>query len=83
MANCFRSGFCRNPKRPPLIVEKRTDLLTGWNDCFWPKAVAISHDGRGLCAEAESTKAIKRQLAESLYVAYNDSASHRSNELKS
>ncbi|MCF5043409.1 hypothetical protein GIW79_23440 [Pseudomonas sp. PA-7-1E] len=38
---------------------------------------------RGLCAAAESTEAIKHQIAESLYVAYNDSASHRSNELKS
>ncbi|MCK3827321.1 hypothetical protein E3O56_18045 [Pseudomonas sp. W2Aug9] len=41
-----------------------------------------SRHRRGLCAEAESTKAIKRQITESLYVAYNDATSHRPNELK-
>ncbi|AZE56385.1 hypothetical protein C4K03_4246 [Pseudomonas synxantha] len=40
-----------------------------------------SRHRKGLCAEAESTNAIKRQLAESLYVAYNDAASHQANEL--
>lgn len=30
----------------------------------------------------ESTKAIKKQIAESLYVAYDDAASYRSIELK-
>ena len=39
-----------------------------------------SRHRRGLCVEAESTKAIKCQTAESLYVAYNDATSYRAIE---
>ena len=36
----------------------------------------------GFVLGLESTKAIKRQIVESLYVAYDDAASNRSSELK-
>ena len=36
----------------------------------------------GFVLGLESTKAIKSQIAESLYVAYDDAASHRLGELK-
>jgi len=36
----------------------------------------------GFVLGLESTKAIKSQIAESLYVAYDDAASNRSSELK-
>lgn len=45
--------------------------------------LAKSSHRTGLCAEAECTKTIKSQIAESLYVAYNDAANHRANELQS
>ena len=37
----------------------------------------------GFVLGLESTKAIKSQIAESLYVAYNDATGYRPNELKS
>lgn len=37
-------------------------------------------DRRGFCAAAALTKVIQSQLAESLYVAYNDATSHRPEE---
>ncbi|MGY4638910.1 hypothetical protein ACVWVP_002840 [Pseudomonas sp. TE24901] len=37
----------------------------------------------GFVLGLESTKAIKSQVAEALYVAYDDAASHRATELKS
>lgn len=42
-----------------------------------------SRHRKGICAEAEYTKTIKSQLAEPSYVAYDDAANHRANELKS
>ncbi|WP_442800182.1 hypothetical protein [Pseudomonas sp. MF6751] len=66
-----------------------SDCLTGTDETVTHERLLLAESSRrsrhrrGLCAEAESTKAIKRQIAESLYLAYNDAASHRANQLKS
>ncbi|MBA1429039.1 MULTISPECIES: hypothetical protein [Pseudomonas fluorescens group] len=52
------------------------------NDRFWPKAVAAFVIAEGFVLGLESTKVIKKQIAESLYVAYDDAASYLAIESK-
>lgn len=49
---------------------------------FWPKAVAAFVIAEGFVLGLESTKVIKKQIAESLYVAYDDAASYLAIESK-
>ncbi len=49
---------------------------------FWPKAIAAFVIAEGFVLGLESTKVIKKQIAESLYVAYDDAASYLAIESK-
>jgi hypothetical protein len=48
----------------------------------WPKAIAAFVIAEGFVLGLESTKVIKKQIAESLYVAYDDAASYLAIESK-
>jgi hypothetical protein len=68
------------PKGVGPVAAKLLDAITG----------AATHEelnraggkAEGFVLGLESTKAIKSQIAESLYVAYDDAASNRASELK-
>ncbi|WP_339530372.1 hypothetical protein [Pseudomonas mucidolens] len=68
------------PKGVGPHAAKLMDAITGADT----KADLNRAGGKaeGFVLGLESTKAIKSQVAESLYVAYDDAASHRLSELK-
>jgi hypothetical protein len=68
------------PKGVGPHATKLFDAITG---AATPEE--LNHAGgkaEGFVLGLESTKAIKSQVAESLYVVYDDAAAHRASELK-
>ncbi|CRM14780.1 hypothetical protein [Pseudomonas sp. 28 E 9] len=82
---CLRNLFQTEPRELRQASNRRLNLL-GFldtsNGCSLPKAVAAFVIAEGFVLRLESTKVIKKQIAESLYVAYDDAASYLAIESK-